>query len=62
MSKRQEVIPKLDYSEYSGQWVVISNNKIIAHNKNLTKINNFINKCKSAPTITKIPGEGQLIF
>ena len=58
----QEVIPKLDYSKYSGQWVIICDNKIIAHNKDLTKIHDEINKCKKAPTITKIPAEGQLIF
>jgi len=59
---KQVVIPDLDYSDYSGQWVVICDNKIIANNKDLTKISKEINQCKKAPTITKIPAEGQLIF
>tara|TARA_Y100000031_G_C8197833_1_gene374630 strand:- start:423 stop:611 length:189 start_codon:yes stop_codon:yes gene_type:complete len=62
MIGRQEILPELDYSQYSGEWVVISDNKVVAHNKDLTKINKDINKCKKAPTVTKIPAEGQLIF
>ncbi len=60
--RRNQVMPELDYSRYRGQWVVICNNKIIAHNKDLTKISNDIDTCKKTPTIAKIPAKGQLIF
>ena len=57
----EEVLPKINLSRYIGQWVVISNNKVIANNKDLTKIKKEIDKCKS-PLITKIPKKQTLIF
>lgn len=41
--------------KYAGQWVVICNDELVAHNKDLTKIQKEISKCKVAPTIAKIP-------
>jgi len=57
-----EVLPKVDLSRYIGQWVVICNKKVIAHNKDLTKIQKDIDKCKITPTVTKIPKKDTLIF
>jgi len=57
-----ETLPKIDYSGYIGQWVVICENKVIAHDKDLTKIKGEIAKCKRAPTIAKIPKKEILIF
>ncbi len=62
MSNRQDVLPKLNYSKFRGEWIVICENMIIAHNKDLTLIQDEINACKKVPTIAKIPAKGQLIF
>jgi len=59
---KDDVLPNIDLSGYLGQWVVICENKVIAHNKDLTKIAKDIDRCKRAPTITKIPEKETLIF
>lgn len=56
------LFPKMDMSKYVGQWVVISRKKIIAHNKDLGKITKEIRKCRTAPTVAKIPKKDTLIF
>ena len=56
------VLPKIDLTRFLGQWVVICNNKLVAHNKDLTKIKKEINKCKLTPIVTKIPKKETLIF
>lgn len=58
-----DVLPKkLDLSKYVGQWVVVCEDKIVAHDKDLTKIKKDINQCKRATTIAKIPKKEILIF
>ena len=58
-----DVLPKkLDLSRYVGQWVVICEDKIVAHAKDLTKIRKAIDKCKRQPTVAKIPKKEILIF
>jgi hypothetical protein len=58
-----EVLPhSLDLSKYVGQWVVICNNIVIAHDKILNKIEKEINACKTTPIIAKIPKKDTLIF
>jgi hypothetical protein len=58
-----EVLPRnLDLSKYVGQWVVICNNIVIAHDKTLNKIEKEINTCKTTPVIAKIPKKEILIF
>jgi hypothetical protein len=58
-----EVLTKnVDFSKYVGQWVVICENKLVAHNKSLNNINKDIKNCKRVPTIAKIPEKGTLIF
>jgi len=57
------VLPtSIDFSKYVGQWVVICDNKIIAHNKNLHSIESEIKTCKKTPVIAKIPKKEILIF
>jgi hypothetical protein len=48
--------------KYVGEWVVICENKVVAHDKDLTKIQKEITKCKRTPLITKIPKSDTLIF
>ena len=61
--EKKEVLPKnIDLKKYVGQWVVICNDELVAHNKDLTKIKKEISKCKVAPTIAKIPKKEILIF
>jgi hypothetical protein len=52
----------IDFSKYLGQWIVVYEKKIIAHNKDLKKIKKEINSCKRTPTIAKIPEKETLIF
>lgn len=58
----QEVLSKVDLSQYKGQWVVLCDGSIIAHDKNITRIEKEIDTCKKTPTIVKIPNEEILIF
>lgn len=58
----EEVIPKMDVSKFRGEWIVICDKKLVAHNKDLTKIKKEIGQCKKMPTVTKIPKEETLIF
>jgi len=48
--------------KYAGEWVVICENKIIAHGTNLLKMKADISSCKRTPTIAKIPKSDALIF
>ncbi len=57
----KDVLPKMNYSKYLGEWVVICNNKVVAHNKSLKNIDKEIKKYNT-PTIAKIPKEKTLIF
>jgi len=57
-----EVLPKgVDLSRYVGQWVVICNDKVVAHHKSLTHLEKEIKGC-GRPTIAKIPKKDTLIF
>lgn len=56
------VLPDIDLSPYLGQWIVVCNNKIIAHNKALSRLSKHIESCKQTPTVAKIPEEDTLIF
>lgn len=58
-----EVLPsKIDFSKYGGQWIVLCENKLIAHDKDLNKIKKEIKECSRVPTIAKIPKKDTLIF
>ena len=52
----------MNFSKYIGQWVVICENKVVAHDKNLNNIEKEIKECKRVPTIAKIPKKDTLIF
>jgi len=52
----KDVIPRnLDLSPYEGEWVVICDKEIIAHNKNPLKLEKTINNCKTIPTLFLVP-------
>jgi len=58
-----QVLPQgVDFSKYVGQWVVICQNKVVAHDKNLNNIKKEIKECSRVPTIAKIPKKDTLIF
>ena len=58
-----DVLPEnLDLSKFRGEWVIICNNKVLANNKDLTKLKKQIKNCKQTPTIAKIPENDILIF
>ncbi len=57
------VLPaEVDFSGYLGEWVVVCNNKVVAHNKDINKIEKDIKGCKTEPVIAKIPKSETLIF
>ncbi len=56
------ILPHQDLSKYVGQWVVIQQDKVIAHDKDLTKLSEEIKKCTPAPVVAKIPKKEILIF
>lgn len=60
--KLTPVLPKDDFSKYIGQWVIICDNKVVAHDKNLMNIRKEISSCKTTPTVAKIPKKDTLIF
>jgi len=62
MVMEQVLTPKVDFSKYVGQWVVICRDKVVAHDKNLNKIEKDIKQCKTTPTVAKIPKKETLIF
>ena len=58
-----EVLPaKVDFSKYIGEWVVICENKVVAHDKNLNNVEKEIKECKREPIVAKIPKKETLIF
>jgi len=58
----QVLSKNMDFSKYVGQWVVICNDQVVAHDKNLNNIEKDIKNCKRTPTIAKIPKKDTLIF
>jgi len=56
------VIPNINVSRYVGEWIVICENKLIAHDKDINKLDRVIKNCKKVPTIAKIPKKETLIF
>lgn len=60
--KHDQIIPDTDLSKYVGQWIVVCGNKVVAHDKDLTKLSKEIKDCKTSPTIAKIPKKDILIF
>ena len=51
----------IDLSQYAGQWVIICENKVVAHDKNLLKIKEEMENC-SQPILAKIPKKEILLF
>ena len=59
----KQVLPiGIDFSRYVGEWVVICEDKLVAHNKKLTNVEKEIRECKRTPVIAKIPEKETLIF
>ncbi len=58
----QEILPKLDYSKYLGEWIVVSKSKIIAHDKVLARIHDKIKSSRSPVTIAKIPDQETVVL
>ena len=55
-------LKSLDLGKYMGEWVVICNNKVLAHDKKITNLKKQIDSCKKPPLIAKIPKEDTYIF
>lgn len=57
-----KVLPDSNLAKYVGEWVIVCKDEVIAHNKDLTKLKKEIKKCKTRPTVAKIPKKEILIF
>lgn len=53
---------RVDLSKYVGEWVLMCDDKVVAHAKDVMRLENAIKKCKNIPTLTKVPsGRVQLL-
>ena len=57
-----EVFEHINASKYRGEWVALSNDKVIAHSKDLRLIEQQIMECKGIVTIAKIPKADILLY
>jgi hypothetical protein len=57
----EKVKPEL-LGKYPGEWVIICNNKIIAHHQDLRAIKDKIATCRGTPLISKFPKEAVWLF
>lgn len=62
MAQEATLLSDEELEKFAGEWVVICDDQVIAHSRNLTKLESDINKCRKTPTILKIPKEDTLIF
>jgi hypothetical protein len=62
MATKSILPPKVDLSRYIGQWVVVCEDKVVAHDKDLIKVEKEIKACKRVPVVAKIPKKETLIF
>ena len=61
--KAIEVLPRnIDFSKYIGEWVVICEDKVIAHNEDVRKLEKDIASCRRTPKIALIPSDDVLIL
>ncbi|MBU1201237.1 MAG: hypothetical protein KJ583_05625 [Nanoarchaeota archaeon] len=56
------ILSEAELSKYIGQWVVISDNKVVAHDKRLNNLSDNIKNCKRAPIVAKVPKKETWIF
>ena len=56
------IIMEIDLSKFIGEWVVICDDVVIDHNKDISKLEESIRGCRRTPTIAKIPVQDTLIF
>ena len=53
---------RVDLSKYKGEWVLLCEDKVVAHAKDVLALENAIKKCNTIPTLTKVPsGRVQLL-
>ena len=55
----KEFVNRKDWGDYSGEWIALCNGKVIANDKNLTKVIEESSKKSpnKTPTFTKIPNK-----
>lgn len=50
-----EILSEKNLGKYMGEWIVVSDQKVIAHNKSLSKLHDVIRKSKKCLTIARMP-------
>lgn len=59
----EDILPRdIDFSEYRGEWVLVCNRKLVAHNRNVNALRTDIHKCRNTPTLVRIPDKEAIIF
>lgn len=62
MSENFKSFLQMDLSKYLGEWVAISEDKVIGHSKDINDLKKELKKIKKTPLITKVPEKDTLIF
>lgn len=64
MSKNYQFFMKENLDSYTGQWVVIANERIVAHGKDAKKVFKEAKKRfpRERPLLTRIPDKETMIF
>ena len=52
----------MDLSKYLGEWVAISENKVVGHSKDINDLKKQFKRIKGTSLITKIPRNNITIF
>ena len=64
LKKSYEYFIEADLDKYTGEWVAICDNKIVAHGKDIKKVfKESQEKCKGKkPLLSKVPSKATMIF
>jgi hypothetical protein len=61
MSELERLDPRI-LKPHIGEWVIVCKGKIVAHNKDLSKIYGKVATCKTTPLVMCVPEEKTWIF
>ncbi|HLC75005.1 MAG TPA: DUF5678 domain-containing protein [Candidatus Nanoarchaeia archaeon] len=53
---------QMDTKKYRGEWIVIIDDVVIAHNKDIRLLKDVIDHCKKKPLIMKVPDADILLY
>ena len=62
MSENFNSFVQMDLSKYLGEWVAISENRVVGHSKDINDLKKQFKRIKGTSLITKIPRNNITIF